>query len=1202
MIAIHCPGCGKTLKVKDEVAGKKVKCPGCGQVLRVGALAGGDAGAPVNRGEKTLASLPAGGPSTPLAKEDAPTLPPAEPPSRLKQAGGPTRGDTVEEGDPSEGSELTAFLAPPQAGDEIGRLGPYRVLKVLGVGGMGVVFQAEDPQLQRPVALKAMLPSLAAVESSRRRFLREARAAAALKHDHVVTIHQVGEDRGAPFLAMEFLEGEPLDARLKRQPPPSLGESLRIARQTAEGLAAAHERGLVHRDIKPANLWLEKPKGRVKILDFGLARGGAEQSQLTQDGAIVGTPAYMAPEQARGEKLDARADLFSLGCVLYRLTTGELPFKGTDTVSTLVAVATDAPVPPHDLDPGIPPELSDLVLWLLAKDPGKRPRSASEVVEALASLQGGSIRTEVLPKPALSHGRAKKASGGAKKRAGLIVGAALLVALAVGGVGVYFATRPPDSRKHVKEDKIEEKDKDKKDRDKGSGKGGPKPPEVPAGAPLSPLALVSRPPAIEGVESWSIEPTGHRGPVAVTACSSDSKRLASGGDDGTVRLWTPDTGVLLRVLLGHGQGVKCLAWSPDGKRLASGGDDHTIRLWEADTGKTLRTLTRHTGPVRVLAWSPDGKTLASGGDDRSVQLWDPDSGETRQSFDLHKDPVADILWQSDQRVVSVSRRGPVATVWLWEAGSRKTLHSYEARGQLAWTANRKLMAWKSGDKTVTFWEADTGRSRSLALGGQAGAIGGLDLSFDGKVVATGGPGVVQFWDAASGKLLGSGERPSRHVFATAFSPDGKALASCATYGGDVTLWKTPSGGKAEPAKPLRILGGIGPAWARWSPDGKTVFAGDRETVRFWNAEAGKHLHTLPTHLAGRDVDWSPDSKQLAIKKDGRVLLWDADSGAFLRAVGERLVWSMLQAWSPDSRTLAVPNGNWTTLWDVKTGKQGATLKGHLNVVTAVTWSPDSKKLATSGSWQDAKVRLWDAGTAKGILLDTPAAPVNGLAWSPDGARLATGSWGKVVLWDARTGKPLPPEFPGHKGLVRAVAWSPDGKALASGSLAGTIRLWDAGNGRKIKEFAAHTGPVYALAWLADGKTLASLGEKDEKVCFWRTDADKPPRTSNGLPGDARFSPDRKLLVSRMDPTRVRIHDTETGGLLGTLIALRGEPEQYLAVSAAGDYRISSQGWRCVVYVVRTKDGQRMLSPDAFEKEYKRKNDPDRIHLTKRPGD
>ncbi|HEY7308093.1 MAG TPA: serine/threonine-protein kinase [Gemmataceae bacterium] len=283
-------------------------------------------------------------------------------------------------------ADSRAYLAPPQGLDELGRLGPYRVLEVLGSGGMGVVFRAEDPQLQRPVALKVMRPALAANTSARQRFLREARAAASIKHDHIVSIYQVDEDRDVPFLAMEHLEGESLDDRLKRESKLSQDDALRIGREIAEGLEAAHDKGLIHRDIKPGNVWLEGQRGRVKILDFGLARTTGDDVHLTQSGAIVGTPAYMPPEQGRGDRVDARCDLYSLGCVLYRMCTGELPFKGHNTMSMLFALATEQPRSPREINADVPPVLADLILRLLAKDPARRPATARDVVEALRDI------------------------------------------------------------------------------------------------------------------------------------------------------------------------------------------------------------------------------------------------------------------------------------------------------------------------------------------------------------------------------------------------------------------------------------------------------------------------------------------------------------------------------------------------------------------------------------------------------------------------------------------------------------------------------------------------------------------------------------------------------------------------------------------------------------------------------------------------
>lgn len=309
---------------------------------------------------------------------------------------------------PDTSAELD-FLSPPQQSDEIGRLGAYRILKVLGKGGMGMVFLADDPELDRKVALKVMLPNIAANPSAKQRFLREARAAAKLRNDHIVTIFQVSEDHGVPFLAMELLDGMPLDALLQSGPQLTLPQILRIGREIAQGLAVAHEKGLVHRDIKPANLWLDRAHGdRVKILDFGLARTENDDVHITQSGAIVGTPAYMAPEQGRGDKnLDARADLFSLGCVLYHLCTGDIPFKGETTMGVLTSLAVHVPNAPHEISNAIPRPLSELIMQLLEKDPSRRPQSAKEVIGKLTEIE----RSMSMPdapsttlRPSLHHG------------------------------------------------------------------------------------------------------------------------------------------------------------------------------------------------------------------------------------------------------------------------------------------------------------------------------------------------------------------------------------------------------------------------------------------------------------------------------------------------------------------------------------------------------------------------------------------------------------------------------------------------------------------------------------------------------------------------------------------------------------------------------------------------------------------------------
>ena len=443
----------------SQLASHLEACPSCQEIAKT--LSSHDTLTDSLRGDTASADDIARGIPRPLVE-------------KLK-AMGPQRGigesDTAGfSGAPPEEPIDLSFLATAQGRDEMGRLGAFRILKILGKGGMGMVFLADDPELERNVALKVMLPKIAANPSAKQRFLREARAAAKLHSDHIVTIHHVGEDRGIPYQAMQLLDGMPLDQLLNKGKPIPLAETMRIGREIAQGLAVAHEKGMIHRDIKPSNLWLE-PKdesaapsflGRVKILDFGLAKKIDEDMHLTHSGAIVGTPTFMAPEQARGEKVDARADLFSLGCVLYRLCVGDIPFKGETTMGVLLALAMNDPPTPVTIDSRIPQALSELIMKLLEKDAAKRPASARDVVARLQEIEknlAGNMpgdatnverslafppMAEVMSKPglltALEQAKAEpKASMPPHKRPPIGFGAVVLLGLLFLGGGGIFA-------------------------------------------------------------------------------------------------------------------------------------------------------------------------------------------------------------------------------------------------------------------------------------------------------------------------------------------------------------------------------------------------------------------------------------------------------------------------------------------------------------------------------------------------------------------------------------------------------------------------------------------------------------------------------------------------------------------------------------------------------------------------------------------
>jgi eukaryotic-like serine/threonine-protein kinase len=274
----------------------------------------------------------------------------------------------------------------------------YQLDRSLGNGGMGEVFEATDLTLHRNVAVKLLSPSLVQDEPARARFLREARALAQVNSPHVVAVYDAGEDAERPYLVMELVEGTTLEHELERagrlEPP----RAVAIAKDIASGLASAHEQGIVHRDVKPSNVFLT-PSDAAKIGDFGIARLERPDATLTLTGQTFGSPPYVAPEQATGGKVDARADLYSLGCVLFQMLVGRRPFSGDDAVSLVYQHVHTTPPRVDSLHPEVPVALGDLVAGLMAKDPDDRPDSAEEVRRALESVPTEAVVTATATVP-----------------------------------------------------------------------------------------------------------------------------------------------------------------------------------------------------------------------------------------------------------------------------------------------------------------------------------------------------------------------------------------------------------------------------------------------------------------------------------------------------------------------------------------------------------------------------------------------------------------------------------------------------------------------------------------------------------------------------------------------------------------------------------------------------------------------------------
>jgi serine/threonine protein kinase len=692
--------------------------------------------------------------------------------------------------------EATSGLAPPQRPDEIGRLGSYRILSVLGAGGMGVVYLAEDVQLQRQVAVKVLKGALAASAVNRERFLREARAAAGISHDHIITVHHVGEENGVPFLVMPLLQGESLQTRLSRPEPVPLAEVLRIGRETAEGLAAAHEHGLIHRDVKPDNVWLERypltpqpplpQRGegepdkqplpplprvgeggrggegfRVKILDFGLAQVEKIEHRLTQKGVILGTPSFMAPEQARGGTVDARCDLYSLGVVLYYLCTGRLPFPQNELIALLAAVALDPPPPVQEINPDIPPALADLIMQLLAKQPEERPAPARLVAEALRAIE--QLPEGLLPAPAPRRRR--------KRRWPLGLAALVLLGL-LGLGGWYFGPTVYRLATNAKEDGQETA--------KGPGDGGGKPP-----------------PAVAVGHVRTFEEHGN---VVSGVAFDGGGRLAVSGDwDGKVLLWEVATGKRVAAFQGGDKTVRCVAITPDGKRIAAGGGDFSVRLWDPNTDKPQPPQQHddHKDLVTGVAFAQEGRVLISASQDGTVRGWST-ARRGKVAFVLPTDP-ADGMGKLSCLAVSPDGRwllcgGQGKLVHLWDLEKQEHVgsfkgHSYAVLG-VAFSGNGQVAASGSADATVRVWKVPEGEMLHLLT--LPSSVHGVALTRDGKRVLAGcGDGTVRLWDVAGERELQVFKGHKGRVWSVALSADGRLALS----GGDdhtVRLWGLPA--------------------------------------------------------------------------------------------------------------------------------------------------------------------------------------------------------------------------------------------------------------------------------------------------------------------------------------------------------------------------------------------------------------------------
>jgi WD40 repeat protein len=976
------------------------------------------------------------------------------------ECGGPTRAAISEPNADDADEQTMAFLEPSQRPGALGRLGHYEVLERVGGGGMGVVYKAFDEQLHRVVAIKVMTAVLAGSATARKRFTREARAAAAVRNEHVIDIHAVEEAGRLPYLVMEYVSGRSLQERLDQSGPLVVTEVLRIGMQAAAALAAAHAQGLIHRDIKPANILLENGVERVKITDFGLARAGDDAS-LTQTGQVAGTPHYMAPEQARAEAVDHRADLFSLGSVLYAMCTGRPPFRAATSLAVLRCVVEETPPPIRELNADVPDWLAAIVARLHAKEPADRFQSAAEVAELLAHCLAHVREPAHVPLPTAPAAQTLPRRRSARIAAGLAV--LLVAALAI--TELAGLTRLTDAVRSVMT-----------------------PAEPPANVVpesavtgASPSALDRLDPArIPTTERFAWQPRElvavlgeHRGlqwgMATGIALSPDGKRAASWGYAGSVHIWDAETLALRALLKGHTGGVWGAAFSPDGHRLLSAGSDGTMRLWDVDAGQGLRRFDGHTGTVWCVAYARDGRHALSGGGDHTVRLWDIDGAKELKRFDGHTQGVNNVAFCPDG--IHVLSGGQDNTVRLWKRDTGQEVRQWRAHSgpfRMALLPDGRHVLSGGEDGTVRLWDVETGQE-VRHFDGHSDKVFHVACTRDGRRGISGGAdGTMRLWELDTGQELHRVEW-HRAIGGLTFAPDGRRALGI-TDRGNLRLWELDTGTElVAPSLPSSI---DFPVRLAFTPDGGRVAASAyTDFCRVWDAASGRERRfELSDHLWS--VAFTDGGRHLLGAGGSGMVVWDADSGRELRRfAGARRIWDI--AVSRDERTVITAGLDGTVRWwDLDTASEVNCLRGHTAAVHCVALAPDGWSTVSGGA--DRSVRLWDLGAARQKhLLQAEGTAVWSVAYAADGRHVAAGTFdGFVRLWDVTGSQPRMQPLPKwHAGPVRAVAFSPDGRTLASACGAGRVILWDVTAGAKWREWQL-PGEVCGVAFAPDGRHLA----------------------------------------------------------------------------------------------------------------------------------